>query len=431
MRRRSRRRGGERRRAGQGRAGLRWRVCLGGRDGPRMARILRMARMDEEFEQKVTKYAEGGQRAGASGQRSAVSGQRSAVSGQRSAVSGQRSAVSGQRSVWWTPAPGSPKAIIRMLIWIPGISCNVMRSSPSSSSGRFRQLLRGIELARGGTVLRALRWGLPLFLVLALGCPGQEEPPALTVEPLVIRKWKVPADFMQQLSPVDPFAGEVIGGCVFYYSLPVSFEQQFGIPFPAGTTTRFSPNRGELLVKNTGARLEMIDKLVTSLGTMEMFVLDEALFSPVGTLVLNGGLFPTGLWKQQWHVAPEVMDALIAKSYYEEEVPPDPFAEEKTGPKPKEENPAKDWTIEELFLKNGLEIPPEGSVTYDPATGILTSVNTEATNLYTEMLFLNTAISICKAKRPEGKPAPIPGSDVSRELPEKNQNDPPNRKPPP
>jgi hypothetical protein len=317
-----------------------------------------------------------------------------------------------------------------------------MRSSPSSSPGRFCHLLRGTDFARGVTALWVLRWGLPFFLVLALGCPGQEEPPAVTVDPLVLRKWKVPADFMQQFYrgplepaeeglPVDPFAGKVIGSCVFYDSLPVSFEQQFGIPFPAGTTITFSPNRGELVVKNTRERLEMIDKLVASLETMEMFVLDEALFSPVGSLVLNGGPFPTGLGKQQWRVAPEVIDALVAKSYYVEEVPPDPFAEEKTGPKLKEENPAKDWTIKELFQKNGLEIPPEGSVTYDPASGMLTSVNTETATLYTEMLFLNTAISIRKAKHPEGEPAPIPGSDVPRELPAKNQNDPPNRKPPP
>jgi hypothetical protein len=55
--------GGGRRREGQGREGLRWRVCSGGRDGPRMARILRMAQIWER----------GGLRAAVGGQGSAVS----------------------------------------------------------------------------------------------------------------------------------------------------------------------------------------------------------------------------------------------------------------------------------------------------------------------------------------------------------------------
>ncbi len=149
---------------------------------------------------------------------------------------------------------------------------------------------RGAVLARGATVLRQVRWGMFLFMVL--GCLGQEEQPGARVNSFFIRKWKVPADFMDRIShfsssdPVevevedDPFADRS-GGCVFYHSLPDIFEHQLGIPFPAGTTTEFSPNRGELIVKNTEASLGMIDKLVASQGTMEVFVLEDDLFTPI------------------------------------------------------------------------------------------------------------------------------------------------------
>ncbi len=131
--------------------------------------------------------------------------------------------------------------------------------------------------------------------------------------------------------------------------------------------------------------------------------------------------------KQQWHVGAEVVAALMASANYVEEVPSDPFAEEKTGENQNYEAPKKEWTIEELLQKNGVEIPLGGSATYDRSTGILTSINTQENALATEMLLLNNAISVSKERSDKNARASVPDRKSSAEMPAKNQNELPRR----
>lgn len=208
----------------------------------------------------------------------------------------------------------------------------------------------------------------------------------------MVRNWTVPADLMERLlkgpssdaeesrAENDPLAG----GDKFFLQMPDLLETHYAIPFPSGTSASFSPNRGELVVRQTADRLAEIEALLNSLGPMEPLVLDDKLFSPMGELVLNGGDYPSGLATRKWHVAPEVIDEFL-----------DSIELQAT------QRGKHRRTLSEALRDCGISVGDGTSVTYDRESTTVTSVNTESNAFYTEMLLLDSAIAVSRKSAKE------------------------------
>lgn len=249
-----------------------------------------------------------------------------------------------------------------------------------------------------------------LFLLMALSCPfdafAQGAEPEATGAALLTRTWKVPADLLQHLligpprenqeqNEQDPIAAASAQGDRFYESVPRMLEKRYEVSFPPGSSIAFSPNKGELVARNTQAALQQIDKVLRTLGMNDEFVLDERLFRPIEKLLANAGEFSTGLDKTQWYVAPAVMEAFHAWCAQKVVITDsDPFNAEEEVRKQPAERAAQPPSVAENLQDCGIEIPMGASVTYDNKTGILTSVNKGANSFMIEMVFLDIAISV-------------------------------------
>jgi hypothetical protein len=189
----------------------------------------------------------------------------------------------------------------------------------------------------------------------------------------------------------DPFAG----GDRFYLQLPDLLESYYEIRFPSGTSAYFSPNRGELVVRQTADGIAEIEALLNSLGPMESFVLDENLFRPIGNLVLNGGEYPSGLATRKWHVAPEVMDAFLDSTEIQAEHDVDPFADRTEASQPMQ-GEVRQRTLSEALGEFGIAVGDGALVVYDRDSATVTSVNTESNAFYTEIVLLDSAIAVSR-----------------------------------
>lgn len=225
-----------------------------------------------------------------------------------------------------------------------------------------------------------------------------------------VRTWKVPANFMNYLidgppghSEEAPFNHDSHNGSVVidrpYIPLPSIFKYHYKIPFPHSTSTEFSPNRGLLVVKNTVERLDMIDKVIKSLGTMDEFTLDAQLFHPLGKLALNSGEWPSEMSKWQWHLSPVVMNRFRSFGLTEaHDSGPDPFREQDDAPNKSEISPAPEPSLKELLILSGISMTEDASASYDANAEVLTIVNVGDQILLAEKLFLDIAISITDKK---------------------------------
>ncbi|MDX1679551.1 MAG: hypothetical protein R3242_02365 [Akkermansiaceae bacterium] len=170
------------------------------------------------------------------------------------------------------------------------------------------------------------------------------------------------------------------------------FEHGYGIPFADGAFVRYCPNRGELTVRHDAGRLDEMDQILQSLGPLDHDRIDEAIFRPMGAMLMDGGERFAGMATSQWHVSEEVIQAIRADT---DSPSPEsnPFFDASAPPAPPSHK-----TVREVFARAGVAFPEGASIEYDPETETITAVNNHFDSVRIEGLLLMYVVKVAEAQ---------------------------------